>query len=114
MTIKNQAIDLQKITSLEEYKDLLKETLFELADLRASVDYDEEFSEGVFSFVNELETGVKDLLTCIEKGEYEFSKDELRFMKEVEKAPNYLLPFKSLFKIIESTHKQGLAKNLLK
>ena len=100
---------MQKIKSLEEYKDLLKESLYELADLRASIEYDEEFSEGIYSFVNDVESGVKGLLTSIETGDYEFSKGELDFMAVVESAPNHLLPFKSLLKLIESTHNEGLA-----
>ncbi len=100
---------MQKINSLEEYKDLLKEVLYEIADLRASIEYDEEFSEGIYSFVDDLDSGVNGLLTRIESGDYEFAKGELDFMEIVESAPNHLLPFKSLLKLIESTHQHGLS-----
>jgi len=100
---------MQKINSLEEYKNLLQETLYELADLRASVEYDEEFSEGIFSFVGDLESAVKGILTGIEMGTYEFSKGDLGIIEIVERTPSHLLPIKSLLKLIESTHKKGLA-----
>jgi len=50
---------MQKINCLEDYQNLLKETLYELADLRVSVEYNEEFSEGIYSFIDNLESGVK-------------------------------------------------------
>ena len=99
---------MQNVTNLSEYISVIKETIYELEDLRASVEYDEEFMGDALSFVSELEVGVKSLLNQIESGNYQFGEGELPFMEIVNNASDHLLPFKRLFRQIEQIHKQGL------
>jgi hypothetical protein len=94
--------------SMQEYKDIIQETLYEIDELRASVEYDEEYMSGAVLFLNDLELGVEALQQSIEEGSYEFGKDELPFIDVVRNARDDLLPFKHLFMRIELTHKQGL------
>ena len=94
--------------SMQEYADIIKEALFEIDDLRASVEYDEDFMSGATSFLGDLERGVRALLKSVEDGSYEFGKGELPFIGIVRSARDDLLPFKHLFMRIEMTHKQGL------
>jgi hypothetical protein len=93
---------------MKEYIGIVKEVLYEIDELRASVEFDEEFMEGALSFINDLDAGVRSLLQSLEDGSYEFGKGELPFMDIVRNVGDNLLPFKHLFIRIELTHKQGL------
>jgi hypothetical protein len=100
--------DSIRAKSMKEYIGIVKEALYEIDDLRASVEYDEEYMEGALSFINDLDAGVRRLLQSLEDGSYEFGKGELPFIDIVRNVSDNLLPFKHLFMRIELTHKQGL------
>jgi len=96
-----------KANSMEEFKFLVKEALDEIDDLRASIEYDEEFMGGALGFIDELEASVKQLYERIENGTYQPGDGELSFMGIVRNADSQLLPFKHLFLRIEETHEHG-------
>ncbi len=96
-----------KANSLQEFKTLVREALGEIDDLRASIEYDEEFMGGAQGFIDELEASVKQLYERIESGTYRPGDGELSFMEIVRNADSSLLPFKHLFMRIEETHEKG-------
>jgi hypothetical protein len=98
----------ERATTMEEYRGLIHEALDEIDDLRASIEYDEEYMEGALALVDPIATGLKDLLKSIDDGDYQFGQGDLAFMDVVRRANNSLLPFKFLFTRIERTHKEGL------
>lgn len=98
--------------SMKEYIDIVKDALYEIEELRASVEFDEEFMEGALSFANDLEAGVRKLLQSLEDGSYQFGVGELPFIDIVRNVNDNLLPFKHLFMRIEMTHKQGLEEEV--
>ena len=99
---------MQKAASMKEYIGMINEALDEIDDLRASVEFDEEYMMPALDFLDELEAGVKTLLQSVNDGSYEFKKGELPFMPIVNNVSDHILPFKHLFKRIELTHKEGL------
>jgi hypothetical protein len=98
-----------KATSMAEFKVLVREALAEIDDLRASIDYDEEYMGGALGFIDELEGAVKLLYESIENGTYKPGQGELPFMEIVRNADAQLLPFKQLFSRIEESHKHGFS-----
>ena len=98
----------ERASSMEEYRSLIHEALDELDDLRASIEYDEEYMEGALALVTPIDNGLKALLKSIDDGAYQFGQGELAFMDVVRRADSSLLPFKFLFTRIERTHKEGL------
>ncbi len=56
--------------SMQEYQDLIKQALFEVEDLRASLDFDEEFMGDAVVFLDPLETSIRELHHSITEGEY--------------------------------------------
>ena len=99
--------------SMKEYIGIVKEALYEIDELRASVEYDEEYMEGALSFINDLDAGVRRFLASLEDGSYEFGKGELPFIDIIRNVGDNLLPFKHLFMRIELTHKQGLDEEVV-
>ncbi len=92
----------------EEYVDLVEQALFEIEELRASAEYDMEEMGEALGFVDELEAGVRALLESMRDGSYRFADEDLPFMRLIEPVHESLLPFKSLLKLINETHRQGL------
>jgi hypothetical protein len=92
----------------EEYVSLVDQALFEIEDLRMSMEYDIDSMGGAGDFLGLLEGEVKALRAAMANGSYRFGKEDLPFMKLVESQDDRLLPFKYLFATINRTHKQGL------
>ena len=84
------------ISTMEEYLDLIKQVLFEIQDLRASVEYDEEFMSDALVFLDPLEASVRKLHRSVSEGYYEFSDQDLPFMSIVNATDTTLLPFKQI------------------
>ena len=93
----------------EEYVDLVQQALFEIEELRAAAEYDMEEMGEALVFVDELEAGVRALLESMRDGSYRFADEDLPFMAVVERVHESLLPFKSLLRLINETHRTGLA-----
>lgn len=98
----------QRPQTMEEYINLVDQAVFEAADLRAAIEYDGEFMEGVAGFVSELENELNVLLKSLKDESYSFSKEDLPFMSLVNSVNDMLLPFKHLLRQINSTHTLGL------
>ncbi|MEN8130227.1 MAG: hypothetical protein ABFS45_08535 [Pseudomonadota bacterium] len=96
--------------SMEEYQDLINQALYDVQDLRASIEYDEEFMGDALVFLDPLEAGIRELNQAIMDGHYQFSKKNLPFMSIVYETPGSLLPFKQLLIRINDTHIHGLEK----
>ena len=99
---------VKRPASMEEYLEMIKSTLFDLEELRMSVEYDEEFMEGTLPFIDPLEKGLSDLLNSIADGSYEFADTDLPFMPIVESPQSAMLPLKPVLRQINETHRKGL------
>jgi len=94
--------------SMEEYQDLIKQALYDVQELRASIEYDEEFMGEAAVFLEPLEARIRELDEAIADGSYQFSMQNLSFMSIVYQTPGSLLPFKPLLMRINDTHVHGL------
>ena len=94
--------------SMQEYQDLIKQALFEVEDLRASLEFDEEFMGEAIVFLDPLEASIRELHRSVTDGLYRFSKQNLPFMSIVNNTDANLLPFKTLLIRINETHLHGL------
>ncbi len=92
----------------EEFVNLVDQALFELEDLRMSMEYDMDSLGGAATFLEQLEGEVQRLRNAMADGSYRFGKEDLPFMKLVDAQDDSLLPFKYLFATINRTHKLGL------
>ena len=99
---------VRRPASMEEYLELIKSALFDVEELRMSVEYDMEFMEGALSFVEALAKDLRDLQNAIADGSYEFADKDLPFMPIVQSQSNLNLPFKPVLRMINETHRKGL------
>ena len=99
---------VKRPATMEAYLELVKSALFDVEELRMSVEFDTEFMEGALSFVEPLENGLRGLQNALTDGSYEFADTDLPFMSIVESQSNVLLPFKPVLRQINETHRKGL------
>lgn len=90
-------------------EDMLAQARIELSELRASVEYDEEFMEGVLSSLEPLEQVIEELLRDPQHGRETYAGQDLPFMERVRRLDRTLLPFKQLFIDINIAHRERSA-----
>ena len=100
---------VKRPATMEDYIELVESALFDVEELRMSVEFDMEFMEGALSFIEPLEKGLRDLLNSLKDGSYEFTDEDLPFMPIVEAQQNVMLPFKPVLRQINETHRKGLS-----
>ena len=100
-------MSLRRAKSAEEYADWVKQAVFEVGDLRECLLYEEEELPRFPEYLEPLEQGIKQLYQSMCDGEYRFGREDLPFM---EMAYRYAeeIPFHTLLKQINETHRKGL------
>ncbi|MDX1823353.1 MAG: hypothetical protein R3354_01470 [Thiohalomonadales bacterium] len=99
---------VKRPATMKDFVELVKSALFDVEELRMSVEFDMEFMEPALAFVDPLEKGLRDLLSSLQDGSHEFTDEDLPFMPFVEAQPNVMLPFKPVLRQINETHRKGL------
>ena len=99
---------VRRPATMEEYLELIESALFDVDELRMSVEFDMEFMEGAMGFVDPLAKDLRDMQNAIKDGSYEFADNDFPFMPIVQSQPNLNLPFKPVLRMINETHRKGL------
>lgn len=102
---------MNPIRSMAQLKDMIQQVLDELGDLRAAIEYDEEFMDGAMALLEPLEREVQGLNAQIQTSDYQFGGEDLAYMPMVNNADVRLLPFKQLLLWINEVHCQGLPED---
>ena len=92
----------------EEYVDLVDQALFEIEDLRLAAEYDIDSMGAATEFLDQLQRDVSKLRESMADGSYLFGKENLPYVKVVERQDESVLPFKLLLLKINETHIKGL------
>jgi hypothetical protein len=100
-------MSLQRARSAEEYVEWVKQALFEVGDLRDCYDYQMEELGRYPSFLEPLESAIKDLHQSMVDGEYHFDREDLPFMGLVNRHGDDI-PFAILLRQINETHRKGI------
>lgn len=93
----------------EAYVELIDQALFEIDDLRAAMEFDMESMGDASTFLDTLHNDVQAIRQAMVEGRYQFGNRDLPFMKVVEETSDRVLPFKYLLRMINATHRLGLA-----
>ncbi len=99
---------MKRPNTIEAYIYLVQSALDDVIDLKMSAEYDMEDMGEVVSFVGDLESEVNKLLSELKSGNYKFADEDLSLMSIVNAQNEFMLPFKSLFRRINDTHRKGL------
>jgi hypothetical protein len=100
----------QRPSSLEGFLELVNSALFDIEELRHSAEYDLEDFEALPGYILSLEQQLGAVRRHIESGDYPFADQDLPFMAIVNNQPDHSLPIKHVLRLINETHRKGLAE----
>ena len=100
-------MSLRRARTPEEYAEWVKQAMFEVGDLKACLLYEIEDLQRFPTYMEPLEEGVKQVYDAMVEGAYRFGREDLSFM-EVLRQHEDQIPFHTLLKQINETHRRGL------
>jgi len=101
-------MSLRRAKSADEYIEWVKQAVFEMDDLRACFEYaTDDDTARLPAFLDPLEQGIKDMFESMKQGEYRFGREDLPFMDIVHRYGDQI-PFNTLLKQINETHRKGI------
>jgi hypothetical protein len=100
-------MSLRRAKSVDEYVEWVRQAVFEVGDLRECLEYELEDLDRFPSFLDPLEEGIKGIYRSMQEGTYVFEREDLPFMELTERYSQDI-PFHTLLKQINETHRRGL------
>ena len=101
-------MSLRRAKSPEEYADWVKQAMFEVGDLKECILYEAADELRRFpAYLEVLEESVKEIYDQMCNGTYQFGREDLAFM-EILHDGTADIPFATLLKQINDTHRHGL------
>ena len=97
--------------SLDEYKSLVKDVLYEIDEIKAAFEFDGVEMDDAQRISEQLQPGLTTLLASLEDDSYQFGTDTLGFMQNVANVPQIVIPYKPLLSRIIDTHNRGLEED---
>lgn len=100
-------MSLRRARSAEEFADWVKQAMFEVGDLKECLLYEVEDLPRFPEYLAPLEQGIKQVYQAMCDGEYRFGREDLPFMEVAYRHADEI-PFHTLLKQINETHRKGL------
>ena len=99
---------MKRARTVDEYVRLIQDAIYEVEEMRASIEYDEEYMADSSKIVDELESSLKEMMDAMKKGTYGWRTGDLKFIPLIKDLDERVVPFRSLLLRINDTHKHGL------
>ena len=100
-------MSLRRARTPEEYAEWVKEAMFEVGDLKDCLLYEIEDLQSFPAYIEPLEASVSQVYDAMVAGTYQFGREDLMFMDVLRKYEREI-PFYTLLKQINETHRKGL------
>lgn len=101
-------MNIKRPKTIDEYVDLMHQAVYEIDELRSSLDYDPEQGQQYGPFIDHLDAQVRKVYDDMVAGHYEWGYGEdLPFFPLVVKYGRFI-PFLRLLMVLNETHKNGL------
>lgn len=99
---------MRRARTVDEYVALIRDAIYEVEDMRAAIEYDEEFMSDSRKIIDELESSLKGILDAMQEGTYNWRTGDLEYIPVIKDLDERVVPFRSLLLRINDTHKHGL------
>ena len=100
-------MSVQRARTPDEYAEWVKQALFEVEDLRHSLEYELDERETFPTYLDPLEQGIRNVYDAMREGRYQYGREDLPFMILLRKHADDI-PFNLLLQQINETHRHGL------
>ncbi|CAK0739879.1 General secretion pathway protein GspF [Gammaproteobacteria bacterium] len=98
---------MRRPKTTNEYIDLIEQAIFELGELRAADEWEQEEGGNTLGFIDPLTAQLRQLLEQLQAGTHRFGEGDLVLINIV-RVHARQIPFKSLLDLINQTHRLGL------
>ncbi len=99
---------MRRARTVEEYVALIKDALYEIADMRAAIEFDEEGMGESPRYIDEIEDCLKNIFEQMKTGDYCWNTGDLPYIPVIRDLDDGIIPFRPLLIRINDTHKNGL------
>ncbi len=99
---------MRRARTVDEYVAWVKDALYELDDMRASIEYDEEGMGASRPYIEEIESSLKNIFEQMKSGDYCWNTGDLSYAATIRDLDESVVPFRQLLIRINDTHKNGL------
>ncbi|HED32921.1 MAG TPA: general secretion pathway protein GspF [Gammaproteobacteria bacterium] len=99
---------MRRARTVDEYVEMMKEALYEIEDMRAAIEYDEEGMGASVAYIDDIEDNLKTLFDQMKSGDYCWNTGDLPFIRVIRDLDDSVIPFRPLLLRINDTHKNGL------
>ena len=97
-----------RAVNADELVEIINQTLDEVEDLRAAIEYDDEYKGEASIIVKPVAAGLSRLLTALHNDSYQPGEgDWLEFVESLRDLDHRAVPFWPLLKLVIETHEQG-------
>ncbi|VAW60429.1 hypothetical protein MNBD_GAMMA11-3402 [hydrothermal vent metagenome] len=99
---------MRRARTVDEYVAMVKEGLYEIDDMRAAIEYDEEGMGASIAYIDDIENCLKDVFEQMKSGDYCWNTGDLPYIRVIRELDDGVVPFRPLLLRINDTHKNGL------
>jgi hypothetical protein len=99
---------MKRARTVDEYVGLIREALYEVEEMRASIEFDEESMGPFKQFIDDLEDSLRNLYQSMVSGDYCWKTGDLSYMDTIRNLDDKVMPIRALLVRINETHKHGL------
>ncbi|VAW60758.1 hypothetical protein MNBD_GAMMA09-1513 [hydrothermal vent metagenome] len=99
---------MRRAKTVDEYIAMVKDALYEIDDMRAAIEYDEEGMGASTGYIDDIESSLKHIFDLMKSGDYCWNTGDLSFISIIRELDDSVIPFRSLLIRINETHKNGL------
>ena len=94
--------------TVDEYIYLIRDAIYEVDEMRASLEFDEDSMSPYAQFIDDLESSLKHLYQSMLGGTYSWRTGDLPYTNMIRDLDDKVMPIRALLTRINETHKQGL------
>ena len=99
---------MRRARTVDEYVAMIKDAIYEVDEMRASIEYDEEYMSPSSKIIDELESSLREMMDVMQNGTYNWRTGDLKYIPIIKDLDERVVPFRSLLLRINDTHKHGL------
>ena len=99
---------MKRARTVDEYVRLVKDALYEVEDMKAAIEYDEESMGPAAKVIDDIRDSLQQMMTDMQNGNYHWRTGDLSFIDVIRDIDERVIPFRSLLIRINDTHKNGL------
>lgn len=99
---------MRRARTVQEYVELIREAIYEVEEVRAAIEFDEEGMGETPRYIDDIESCLKTIFEQMKSGDYCWNTGDLPFIPAIRELDDGVIPFRPLLFRINDTHKNGL------